>query len=426
MPHHAHLSSRHRTPRGLLTGVVSLSLALTLAGLGPASAAPKLNDASASAEVAAQIDTGELEAAVASFVPGDAASAADLANVVAPDTALALDGVDDVQVATDGSLVLQHADTETELGVGIADLDADDSAEVIDDAAVNTGVATDLDVVTRASDAGAQILTVLGSADAPNTLRFDLDLPAGASLTENSDGSVLVSAPVESQIAVPTEEARIEAEAMEIIVHELTALDDIDSLTETQLEQLAEIQGPETRAVTEVRAIAEIEAPWAVDAHGDPVATHFELDGNNLVQIVETNVNTAFPVLADPSFVWWVKMGAGCLASVTTLATLGYLRFAAGIAKMTKTMRAASPNSKLGKAYKAWKKLGSSDSARFKAMIAPLKSPAKVIMKHGYSGIAKHKKKGAKAAAVVSLFVNGSSTLAAAFGLSTCIAMVTA
>lgn len=44
-----------------------------------------------------------------------------------------------------------------------------------------------------------------------------------------------------------------------------------------------------------------IAPPWAMDANGDPVPTHYELDGNQLVQVVDHHGAT-YPVIADPSF----------------------------------------------------------------------------------------------------------------------------
>lgn len=51
------------------------------------------------------------------------------------------------------------------------------------------------------------------------------------------------------------------------------------------------------------------EAPWATDANGKPVTTRLEVQGRNLVQVVEFDENTAFPVVADPRFSWGVVSG---------------------------------------------------------------------------------------------------------------------
>jgi hypothetical protein len=39
---------------------------------------------------------------------------------------------------------------------------------------------------------------------------------------------------------------------------------------------------------------------WAKDAHGTPVATRYEVQGNTLTQVIDPAPNTAYPVVADP------------------------------------------------------------------------------------------------------------------------------
>lgn len=58
--------------------------------------------------------------------------------------------------------------------------------------------------------------------------------------------------------------------------------------------------------------ITGFEAAWAKDANGAPVPTHYRLEGNTVVQVVEFDQNTAFPVVADPTF-WDVTR---CVASI--------------------------------------------------------------------------------------------------------------
>ncbi|MGO4594407.1 hypothetical protein AB4Z18_11365 [Leifsonia sp. 2TAF2] len=44
--------------------------------------------------------------------------------------------------------------------------------------------------------------------------------------------------------------------------------------------------------------------PWAKDANGRDVPTHFEIKGNTLTQVVDLASASAFPVVADPQFAW--------------------------------------------------------------------------------------------------------------------------
>ena len=47
--------------------------------------------------------------------------------------------------------------------------------------------------------------------------------------------------------------------------------------------------------------VETIEPAWAYDANQNPIPTHYEIRGNELVQVVAFDENTAFPVIADPT-----------------------------------------------------------------------------------------------------------------------------
>lgn len=49
--------------------------------------------------------------------------------------------------------------------------------------------------------------------------------------------------------------------------------------------------------------IADVEVPWAFDAEGSPVATHFEAHGDTLVQriVVDDPASVVYPIVADPA-----------------------------------------------------------------------------------------------------------------------------
>ncbi|UGS25015.1 hypothetical protein K8F61_09865 [Microbacterium resistens] len=50
-------------------------------------------------------------------------------------------------------------------------------------------------------------------------------------------------------------------------------------------------------------AVAQVQAPWAVDANGNDVATEYVVDGSTLTQVVKhSDVDVAYPVVADPTF----------------------------------------------------------------------------------------------------------------------------
>lgn len=60
--------------------------------------------------------------------------------------------------------------------------------------------------------------------------------------------------------------------------------------------------------------IASADAPWATDADGHAVPTHYQVDGTTLTQVVDhQGGGFAYPIVADPN--WW-KIGK-CVAAVT-------------------------------------------------------------------------------------------------------------
>jgi hypothetical protein len=52
-------------------------------------------------------------------------------------------------------------------------------------------------------------------------------------------------------------------------------------------------------------AVAEVDNAWAVDANGASVPTHYEVQDDALVQVVDASADTAYPVVSDPRWRWW-------------------------------------------------------------------------------------------------------------------------
>lgn len=50
---------------------------------------------------------------------------------------------------------------------------------------------------------------------------------------------------------------------------------------------------------------AVVEAPWARDANGSPIPTNYAIEEDFIVQRVETTPETAYPVVADPTWMWY-------------------------------------------------------------------------------------------------------------------------
>ncbi|TFV29882.1 DNRLRE domain-containing protein [Streptomyces sp. T1317-0309] len=114
---------------------------------------------------------------------------------------------------------------------------------------VHADAASAVDTVVQPTlTGGSRTMQVIKNANAPREYRVPVSPPAGATLRQEADGSILV---------VP-----------------------------------ANLDEP----------IAAINAPWAKDADGKDVPTSYRLEGSTLIQTVNFDANTAFPVVADP---WW-------------------------------------------------------------------------------------------------------------------------
>ncbi|GAA1112529.1 hypothetical protein GCM10009582_07570 [Arthrobacter flavus] len=167
------------------------------------------------------------------------------------------------------------------------------------DALINTELPSAV-ISTFATSSGSQSIIKIESAAAAKEYRFPLEVPEGAVARVLADGAVEISAEDGS-------------------------------------------------------ALGSVQAPWAIDANGRSVPTSFEIEGNTLVQTVEHNSTTAFPVVADPSTVWgWTV----CTATIGALVA-GNLLIASKIAKIGGVAKVVT---KLKAAKNA--------QARYKALIA--------------------------------------------------------
>lgn len=106
-------------------------------------------------------------------------------------------------------------------------------------------------VAVASSDGSLVVATVISDASAPTRYDYEYTLPAGGSLVPSETGGVLVL----DGSGVP---------------------------------------------------LAMVDAPWAYDANGNAVPTHYEINGSVLTQTVDHD-GAAYPVVADPraTFFWW-------------------------------------------------------------------------------------------------------------------------
>ncbi|MER7672281.1 hypothetical protein ABTY61_28005 [Kitasatospora sp. NPDC096128] len=123
---------------------------------------------------------------------------------------------------------------------------------VYPDAATGTDLA-----VQATTDGGARALVTLKNDKAPTTHDFRLDLPEGTDLVPNEQGGYDIAKHLPAGGTV---------------------------------------------------VMGQVDAPWAKDATGKSLPTHYNLNGTTLTQTVDT-ANAAFPVVADPKVTWGYVTG---------------------------------------------------------------------------------------------------------------------
>lgn len=194
----------------------------------------------------------------------------DVAPDVAPDvgeprmpTSAASDGsfaIDDTRIPGSAAGTFTVGGADHPLSVSMPrESDADASTLADDGSVLLAGESSGVDVVAQALGTDAlRIHTIIDSPSAPHV--FTYDVANGYELTQAADGSFWAYRPREDG-------------GMDMYrIHE----------------------------------------PWARDAAGTPVETRYEIRGGSLVQTISTDENTVFPVVADPTWEWYLAAyGAG-------------------------------------------------------------------------------------------------------------------
>ena len=165
---------------------------------------------------------------------------------------------------------------EVTVEIGLPDLGGLGESDLAGDSqSVFAGDDADI-VVQPVEGGGVQALVTLESAEAPTDIPFQVDVSSGGTLVPQPDGSV------------------------QVVAADGTLLGDFAS-------------------------------PWVIDANGDPVATWFTVsDRGELTQHIETTVETAFPVVADPCYSCWFSTGwritkcVGAISGVIALSATAY------------------------------------------------------------------------------------------------------
>ncbi|MEL3945573.1 MULTISPECIES: DNRLRE domain-containing protein [Streptomyces] len=141
-------------------------------------------------------------------------------------------------------------------------------------------------VVQPTTDGGSRTLNIIKNSSAPREYETGFVLPAGMKAVTHDDGSVsLYSAGDDNADKAPQKEPA-----------------------------------------------GFFDAPWARDANGKEVPTRYKVVGNKLVQQVDFDANSAFPIVIDPS--WW-----STTKKVLKCATYGLAPFILGFTPAGSTKR---------------------------------------------------------------------------------------
>lgn len=96
--------------------------------------------------------------------------------------------------------------------------------------------------------------------------------------------------------------------------------------------------------------VAESPRPWAVDAAGNAVDTRYEVHGQSLVQVIDIDDTTTFPVVADPDFIFFAKCAAGVAIFVAENAAV--------VGKFYRVFKSAKAFARLMKSIKGMSRAG--------------------------------------------------------------------
>lgn len=128
-------------------------------------------------------------------------------------------------------------------------------------------------------DAGAAVSITAGSSTLEIALPTEVDISDGVVA---DDGSVRLQTIVKSPSAPSTYTYAFGGDV------ELTLLDD------------GSVEVTETIADGVTASVGLVDAPWAIDANGSAVPTHYTADDNSLTQYVDHSAQHAYSVVADP------------------------------------------------------------------------------------------------------------------------------
>lgn len=304
------------------------------------------------AEVGASTDSAAIIQAADAYGADDAEATAALVDVAAASEARPISAVGD-EVAVGGEIALEVGATGGLLtagdgrtfGLSVRAAKAG-TVEVVDGVAVAQDALPQTDVVTRAVDGGVQVVAVLADETASTSIVFDLSVPEGAILTAQADGSITVEVPTEVVVFDTADSARFDAQVSNIV----GGASSIEDVTDSQWSAIEGLTAPAGTTEIVMETLATVAPAWAVDANGIDIDTTYELNGTTLTQVVHTDENTAFPVIADPSAGFWIK-AAQCAGQIVLL-SFAVAKAASMAAKLVAYIGGLSKASKVAKAWR--------------------------------------------------------------------------
>ncbi|GEK35682.1 hypothetical protein [Kurthia sibirica] len=227
----------------------------------------------------------------------------------------------------DKKIIINNKEDNNQLSIGLPNDMNLANPKVTDSGSYEYKNKGSVDLILQPTELGVRSIINIKDADAPKEYKFDLDLPKGHKLITSY--AYFKGTPGDG---FDTEEVFI-----------------VD----------------ENNIIQSVFGKA-----WAVDANGKEVPTKYEVVGNTLIQTVDFNENTAFPVLADPD---WVAIGA-CAAALTWF--VGSNLFAAAkiikVKKYIKALGGFKESAKLLVSATTWEEKLRVGGSAFKSLAAEI------------------------------------------------------
>ncbi len=167
------------------------------------------------------------------------------------ETSATLSSGDSVSLPSSGTGEIHVSSSSGSLGLGLPE-GASGAGSTLTPSSTLYGSSNNFSVAATITTSGVREAVTMENPSAPSTYAFPVSLSAGEFLTSNPDGSVSV---------------------------------------------MKSFSGGSV-------SVGTFQTPWAKDASGALVPTHYIVQGSTLIQQVEVTSATTFPVVADPTITW--------------------------------------------------------------------------------------------------------------------------